>query len=113
MRVMNVVRDVGLPEPPADLDPRARERVREAWLGAIYGLLASNEGAVRVSAMLALERVSDAGIHSLREEDWQDWWLARVPSRPAESGADSNAQRGASLERSTEAGGVVSGSSSR
>jgi hypothetical protein len=44
-------------------------------------LLVRPESSVRVGAMRALGRVSGSGISSLREEDWQAWWLARVAQR--------------------------------
>jgi hypothetical protein len=75
VRIMHLVRDLGLPEVPPDVAPEDRDRVREAWLAQIYGLLTkAPDGAVRVSAMQALSRVSGAGLVSLREEDWQQWW---------------------------------------
>lgn len=91
IRVMHIVRDRGLPDVPAELGPEAAARIRNAWLGSIYSLLLERpEGPVRVAAMQALSKVSGAGITSLREEDWQSWWLARaespVSAEPAASG---------------------------
>ncbi len=81
VRVMDVVRHVGLPDvAPADSNATP-EQWREIRLTLIYDLLDRPESAVRVGAMRALARVSDAGIASLREEDWQSWWLSRREKR--------------------------------
>ena len=39
------------------------------------------ESEVRVHAMMALAALSESGIKSLREEDWQAWWYAREAAR--------------------------------
>ncbi len=55
---------------------------REDWLRAIYALVeTSRESEVRVHAMMALAKLSDSGLTSLREEDWQAWWYARQDAR--------------------------------
>jgi hypothetical protein len=88
VRVMQLVRAVGLPDPPPDVAPNDRERVRDGWIAAIYHLLDRPESEVHVSAMLALANISGGALHSLREEDWQAWWIARRtgPSDRAPSG---------------------------
>ena len=51
---------------------------REMWLEHLYGQATGTaEEAVRVAAMMALSAQAQAGFQSLREEDWQAWWLAR------------------------------------
>jgi hypothetical protein len=53
-------------------------KAREDWLKALWTLVETRrESEVRVHAMMALAKLSDAGIGSLREEDWQAWWYAR------------------------------------
>jgi hypothetical protein len=98
VRVLRLVRDAGLPEAPAGTTPAEAQHMRETWIGAIYGLLQTRpEGEVRVSAMLALAAVSGAGLHTLREEDWQAWWVAHQPpsaERPAPSRSGPNAADG-------------------
>jgi hypothetical protein len=85
VRVVDLVREVGLPEGPIGgpdsgntLTP---EQSRRARLAAIYDLLDRPEGRVRTSAMRALEKVAGAGLHSLREEDWQAWWSSLPEAR--------------------------------
>ena len=77
LRVLALVRKHGLPaKPPPGVTatPEALERAR--WT-ALFRLLERPESQVRVAAMLALEKVTGANLDSLREEDWQSWWLAR------------------------------------
>jgi hypothetical protein len=77
LRVLGLVKRYGLadkPPPGVDVAPEVARRAR--W-SAIYRLLERPESSVRVAAMLALEKVTGAGVHSLREEDWQSWWVAQ------------------------------------
>lgn len=77
VRVLGLVRKYGLadkPPPGVDVTPEVARRAR--W-SSIYRLLEKPESSVRVAAMLALEKVTNAKLHSLREEDWQAWWLAQ------------------------------------
>ncbi len=77
VRVLALVRTRGLSEKPPEgttATPEALQRARES---ALYRLLERPESRVRVAAMLALDQVTGAKLHSLREEDWQGWWLAR------------------------------------
>lgn len=77
IRVMQLVRDLGLPELPADLAPAEAQKIRHTWLGNIYSLLTDRpEGPIRVAAMQALATASGTSLRSLREEDWQSWWLS-------------------------------------
>jgi hypothetical protein len=58
------------------------EAARDEWLAALWNLVETRrESEVRVHAMLALGALSDSGIKSLREEDWQAWWYAREAAR--------------------------------
>ena len=97
LRVLALVAEHGLPAPPAELAPEAAAQWPERMLGTIYGMLVQrSESVIRVAAMQTLGRVSGAGFESLREEDWQRWWLARAPrSEPAAPPAG-GAGRGAS-----------------
>jgi hypothetical protein len=99
VRVMQLVREYGLPEPPAELAPADRNHLRESWIAAIYHLLDTRpETELHVAAMLALSRISDGALRSLREEDWQAWWarhnspMESVPSeRPGTARAGGSA----------------------
>jgi hypothetical protein len=85
VRTMDVVRKVGLPVgSPLGAPEESKvtpEQAQRARLAAIYDLLDRPEEAVRVSAMRALEKVSGAGLQSLREEDWQAWWVSLQEKR--------------------------------
>jgi hypothetical protein len=89
LRVMDLIRELGLPTTPIATQPVAPnaettltpEQSRKARLAAIFDLLDRPEGSVRVSAMRTLSAVSGAGVHSLREEDWQGWWVANMEKR--------------------------------
>ena len=88
VRVLAIVRERGLPNPPDELDAAARADWREHQLQALYTLLVTRpESEVHVAAMLALSRVAEAGFESLREEDWQAWF-ARRRSSPHAAPAD-------------------------
>ena len=76
LRVLGLVRRYGLPSKPPPGSDVTQEVAQRARFGAMYALLQRPESPVRVAAMLALERVTDANLHSLREEDWQAWWNA-------------------------------------
>jgi hypothetical protein len=77
IRVMHLVRDRGLPEIPADVPPDAALKIRRTWMSNIYSLLSDRpEGPIRIAAMQALAKVSGTPLTSLREEDWQSWWLS-------------------------------------
>jgi hypothetical protein len=91
MRVLQVVERVGLPALPRDLEPGERDKRRELWLSNVYGLLLTRpESEIHVSAMITLAKVSESGIKSLREEDWQAWWRARSPAQDASQAAAPN-----------------------
>lgn len=85
VRVLDLVREVGLPEGPlhgtVSEKPLSPEEAKMARLAAIYKVVGRPEGWVRVSAMRTLGAVSGAGFQSLREEDWQAWWTALMESR--------------------------------
>lgn len=97
IRVMRVVRTRGLG--PDEGDVR-----RERWTRSIYRLMNLHpDPAVRIAAMEALGKVSDAGFASLREEDWQAWWQKRpTTTPPPESG--SSTPRSSSEGKSTRSG---------
>ncbi len=85
LRVLGLVRRYGLPSKPPAGSNVTQEIAQRARFGAIYTLLERPESSVRVAAMLALDRVTDANLHSLREEDWQAWWKAsRKPDEQAQ-----------------------------
>lgn len=65
------------PEP----DAPAPAQLVEKQLEALYRIaIDREEPGLRVAAMNALSNVSGSGIHSLREEDWLDWWEQRTPA---------------------------------
>ncbi len=72
--------------PPGGGDDPARER--RGWTEAIVVLAGSHvDGTVRIAAMSALGRISGLGRTSLREEDWQTWWLAESARDPGAAAA--------------------------
>jgi hypothetical protein len=81
LRVLELVLARGLGEAPPEMPENERAKRREEQLASLYTVLVTRpSGDVRVAAMRALARVSGSGIESLREEDWQAWWLARRAS---------------------------------
>jgi hypothetical protein len=84
LRIVDLVRANGLPEGVPEGSQLTPEEARERRLQKLMELLVRPESSVRVGAMRALGSVSQAGFSSLREEDWQAWWLARVAARTAE-----------------------------
>jgi len=82
LRVLALVRRYGLPSKPPPGSGVTQEAAQRARFGAMYALLERPESTVRVATMLALERVTDANLHSLREEDWQAWWNASRTAGP-------------------------------
>jgi len=79
-RILERLRTGGLvresPEPGA---PPPAQLV-EAQLKSLYRISVDRDqpDELRVAAMRVLSAVSGSGIHSLREEDWQDWWDLRT-----------------------------------
>ncbi len=66
----------GLPAAHDDEQTKARDSLTNI----VYSLATRHpEGRVRVRAMLALAVISNHASTSLREEDWQTWWLATHP----------------------------------
>jgi hypothetical protein len=88
VRVIDMVAEYGLPEPAEGLEGAEYVEARETWLAILYGLAVNHpDGHVRVHAMRALTAVEDPGVDSLREEDWERWWLARE-ARPGPAAAE-------------------------
>jgi hypothetical protein len=88
-RVLHLVARHGLPGAPADLAPEQALALRERSIDSIYAIVVERpDSRVRVAAMLALERVSDGAVSSLREEDWQAWWQARRAGRDVQDHED-------------------------
>lgn len=78
--IVDTVAAAGLSRP----DAKSPGRAPDEWLGAIYALIEQrHDSEVRLHAMMALAQLSGSGIQSLREEDWQSWWLARSSSKNA------------------------------
>jgi hypothetical protein len=80
--VLRLVRESGLPAASSEHTQAEQAAIHDLELSVLYNLLGNTDGEVRVAAMLTLSRVSGAGIASLREEDWQAWWIARQEKRP-------------------------------
>lgn len=57
--------------------PPEAELLRQQERALIELVLTRPEGEVRVAAMRTLGALSDSGPQSLREEDWQRWYMAR------------------------------------
>ncbi len=83
--VLEVIVQHGLPTSPPG--GRALMHSREDWLESVYTIAAHHpDSEMRVCAMRTLTAVSDAGIKSLREEDWYAWWTAREKAPPSPAG---------------------------
>ncbi len=75
---LGVVLERGFPQPSKELNGAEYENATEAWLDALLGIAVQHpESAVGARAMQALARVTEDGPDSLREEDWEAWYLAR------------------------------------
>lgn len=91
VRVLRLVRERGLPPPPADAPAEDRSRWRDGQLAAIYQLLYSRpQSEIHVAAMQALSSVAGAGFASLREEDWQAWFAHLDAQRDPASASSSD-----------------------
>lgn len=65
---------------------------RDEWISSIHVIAIQHpDGELRVRAMRTLQAVAAPEIQSLREEDWQAWWLAR---RDATQSRDAAARPG-------------------
>ncbi len=74
--ILEVVTAFGLPDPAASGVEIVHSR--EEWIASIHGIaIQPPDGELRVRAMRTLQTVVAPELVSLREEDWQDWWLAR------------------------------------
>jgi hypothetical protein len=68
----------GLPADAPEATPEEAAELRERWIQVVLQHAIDNpSGTVRVSAMRALETISDGAVRSLREEDWLEWHAAR------------------------------------
>lgn len=80
------IRRRGLPPPPPELSPEDRAKAGELWTEAVYRIATEHpEGEVRLAAMAALGKLSGREPYSVREEDWQAWWLARASAKAGSS----------------------------
>jgi len=74
--VLEVLVKHGLPTSPPG-GPKLKH-TRDEWLESVYTVAAHHpDSEMRVCAMRTLSAISDAGIKSLREEDWYAWWTSR------------------------------------
>jgi hypothetical protein len=102
-RLLQLVRDRGLPERAPPGASEGIGELREKWARVIYARATLHpESRVRVAAMLALGTISrelgGPAVSSLREEDWQDWWRATHPELPPAGGeVGGPAERGAGV----------------
>ena len=68
----------GLPRAPDGLAPEDAEELRERWIESILQVATDNpDGTARITAMQALQTISDGALGSLREEDWLAWHRTR------------------------------------
>lgn len=80
------VAKLGLPESVEDLEPERYRRLRDSWIDLMVGFAVEDEeGFLRVKAMQALTRL-ETGPASLREEEWEDWYYARIAKKREEAG---------------------------
>jgi hypothetical protein len=83
LKVLMLLRRHGPPRPSAGLTAELEQAERERRLRIVYELATHHpDGRVRIAGMRALQRWSDGAVASLREEDWQAWFLARTPVEP-------------------------------
>lgn len=86
LRILELVARYGFPDSFANLDVERYDRLRDEWYGLLLGFAVEDlEGRVRVQAMQALSR-SVQGPDSLREEDWEAWYYARIDGRREKEG---------------------------
>ena len=90
---LGLVLERGFPQPSKELAGDEYENAVEAWLDTLMGISVQHpESAVRARAMQVLARVTEDGPDSLREEDWEAWYLARrgiEPGKPTAADASS------------------------
>jgi hypothetical protein len=80
--VMRMVELYGLPDENPELSGENYDRARQRWLATILEFAVNHpSGQVRVRCMRALGEASGANLDSLREEDWQRWWLGVLEAR--------------------------------
>jgi hypothetical protein len=98
LRVVELVQRMGLPPPTPGSSEADAAREQELRLLLLYSVatLEADERLerLRIAAMGALSAVSGAGMKSLREEAWQDWWLARHPRAPGAAPTPASAPPG-------------------
>ena len=77
MALLAMIRSVGLPSATSTADDVQNQR--EGELALVYKVATEHPvDRVRVSAMATLGEISGSGFKSLREDEWQSWWLART-----------------------------------
>jgi hypothetical protein len=90
LRVLDLVERYGLPPYAVGASPEDDQRARDQAIARLYASATHDpDDTVRVRGMEVLARVTDAGIRSLREEDWQTWWLARNATQAGAASPDS------------------------
>jgi hypothetical protein len=83
LKLLVLVRKYGPPAPSPGSTPELAAVERERRLRIAYELATRHpDGRVRIAGMRALQRWSDGAVDSLREEEWQAWFLARTPVEP-------------------------------
>jgi hypothetical protein len=85
---LGVVLERGFPQPSEALSGAEYENATEAWLDTLLSIAVQHpESAVGARAMQVLARVTEGGPDSLREEDWEAWYLERRGVEPPEPAA--------------------------
>ena len=81
-RFLAVLLERGFPGRSEGLDGTAYDSARDSWLEALLTIAVQHpESHVRTRAMQVLNKVQPDGASSLREEDWEAWWIAWLDVR--------------------------------
>ena len=84
--LLHQVANLGLPDSVEDLEQTRYDTLRDSWVDLMVGFAVEDEeGFVRVKAMQALTRL-ETGPASLREEEWEEWYYARIAEKREEAG---------------------------
>ncbi|MFT5286175.1 MAG: hypothetical protein ACI8TQ_002343 [Planctomycetota bacterium] len=85
-QLMRSIAEHGLPQPEQDLGAEQALDWNRTWISNLVMVTRTPlNGDVSIAACQALNKVTDAGIDSLRSEDWVFWWEQR---QAAEIGDD-------------------------
>jgi len=95
-RILQLVAQEGIPTRDEFSDESTYQRVRHDWLKVLFVIAVTHtDTSVRIASMQALAAVSGAEVDSLREEDWQSWWLEQKDAALARQEARRSSEGGA------------------